>query len=173
MGEYLLLGGDPLIRRLFTTAGTKATFTTEGHFFEVAARAITAAIKRITSDTQTTTEHRDDVIDNRLSQCTVVLLVEVLPRVAHLKQLPKWGGNSHQNNPRLSAKHSSSQLALTYFSGPHLIHGPLAATWTANRVFELRALGVGRHRDVTYLAIKDVATLAAVEVDEHRLPCVI
>ncbi len=84
-----MLGGDPLIRRLFTTAGTKATFTTEGHFFEVAARAITTAIKRITPDTQTTTKHRDDVVDNRLTQSPLVLLVKVFPHVANLKQSPK------------------------------------------------------------------------------------
>ncbi len=55
----------------------------------MAAGAITAAIKRITADAQTTDEHRDDVIDNRLTQGAFVLLVKVLPRVANLKQLPK------------------------------------------------------------------------------------
>ncbi len=122
MGEDRLLGGDPLIRRLFTTAGTKATFTTEGHFFEVAAGAVTAAIKGITADTQTTTEHRDDVMDNRLTQHVFVLLVKRLPRVAYLKQSPKRGGNTHPNKPRLRGKQRCGQLSLPHFCEPHLIH---------------------------------------------------
>ena len=39
--------------------------------------------------------------------------------------------------------------------------------WTADRVLELRALGVERHRDVTHLAIKDASALTALKVDEH------
>ncbi len=167
MGKDLLLGRDPLIRRLFTTAGTKATFATEGHFFEVAARVITAAIKGITADTQTTTEHRDDVMDNRLSQRVFMLVIKVLPRVAYLKQSSKRGGNTHPNNPRLTTKHRCGQLALAHFSEPYLIPGALATTGAVDKMFELRPLGFRRHRDVTHVRIKDESTLTALEVDEQ------
>ena len=61
------------------------------------------------------------------------------------------------------------QLALAAFGEPHLIQGSLLATRTVNGVFEPRTSGLGRHRDLTHLAIKNHSALTALGVDEHRV----
>ncbi len=111
-------------------------------------------------------------MDNGFTQGAFVLFVKVLPGVAHLKQSPKRGRNTHSNKSCLRGKQRCGQLRLADFSEPHLIHRTWATMRTAKRMLKLRPLSFRGHRDLTHVGIKDEAALTALKVDEHRLQCV-